>query len=116
MRFAGATMLRPPEDRDKPSMERLVTVWHRWQETHVDGWGWLPVDATRDDSSAGPPFRRRNFLAIGPGVLVCSRGPFGDGTALGRDYRRRLVRPEGLDRWKLEATALWRLRALTPWT
>ncbi len=116
VRFVGGTILRPPANTEHPTFERLDTIWHRWQEIYVDGYGWLPVDSSRDDNAQGPPFRRRNFLAIGPGVLVCSRGPFGEGTALGRDYRRRLVAPEGLDRWRLEAKALWRLKALRPWT
>ena len=117
VRFAGATMLRPPQDPNQPSLERLDTVWHRWQEAHVEGYGWLPIDSTRDDYAQGPPFRRRDFLAVGPGVLVCSRGPLGEGTALGVDYRRRLVQPEGQkNAWRIDAAALWRLQALTPWT
>ena len=116
VRFAGGSVLRPPEDPANPRLERLDKVWHRWQEVYVDGYGWLPVDSTRDDSSNGPPFRRRNFLAVGPGVLVCSRGPFGEGAALDRDYRRRLLRPEGINAWRVESTALWTLHALTPWT
>lgn len=116
VRLAGGTCLRASEDKERPTLERVDKPSHRWPEAYIEGYGWVPVDANRDDNAKGPPFRRRYFLALPSGVVVCSRGPLGEGSAMGRNYRARLLTPKGRNRWNRGVRGVWRLKELTPWT
>lgn len=115
-RLVGGTVLRAPQDKEHPTLERVDIPSHRWTEVYLPDHGWVPIDANRDDNSKGPPFRRRTFLSLRSGVLVMCRGPMGEGVAMNLNYRVRLRRPRGQNFWTREAKSIWRLEKLSPWT
>jgi hypothetical protein len=115
MRFAGGAVLQGPKDARKPQLERIDTVAHRWAEAFVEGAGWLPVDANRDDRKS-PPFSRANFLALPNRTLVCSRTPLCENATMGTRYRAQLLRPRGSNHWHYGIKAIWTLKDIRPWT
>ena len=93
-RFVGATVFGCPEpvptdesDGPAPGKTGFVDrVFHRWVEIYIPPFGWLPIDANRDDAKQ-PPYPRRLFLALGERLLVLSKTGWGDQDNLSRDYR-----------------------------
>ena len=93
-RFVGATVSGRPEpgandesDSSAPSKTRFVDrIFHRWIEAYLPPFGWLPIDANRDDAKQ-PPYSRRRFLAVGERLLILSKTGWGDKDNLSRDYR-----------------------------
>ncbi len=91
VRFVGSTAYRPPkndaaEDKSEATAGRYEDrVFHRWVEVYLPPYGWLPVDANRDDRDE-PPFPRRYFLALSENLLVLSKTNWGDEENLGANY------------------------------
>ncbi len=107
VRFAGSTVLVGPPRLSDLAAERIDRPLHRWPEVYLSGRGWLPVDPTNMDRSTGRPYGGRRFLALGHNLLVCSRGPAHEGTALGQDYVERLLTPPGANAWLKDREIAW---------
>jgi hypothetical protein len=78
-RYAGATARR----NDDGTYED--TVHHRWSEVYLPGYGWMPVDVSRNDGEDGAPINRW-FGAVGDRLLVLVKGDGGDHEPLGWSY------------------------------
>ncbi|MFO7946505.1 MAG: transglutaminase domain-containing protein [Armatimonadota bacterium] len=116
VRLAGGSYLYPAKDAQGSSRQRQDDIGHRWVEVFMDDYGWLPVDAQREDRAKGPPFSKSNFLAISNRALVCCRSPLGEDTAMGMNYKVRFVRPAGPNLWDYKYKYIWTVDELKPWT
>lgn len=83
-RFVGATAWRG-QDGESTYED---TVYHRWSEVYLAGYGWFPVDVSRNDGEDGEPVNRA-FGRTSSALLVLSRGEGGDGDAMGVQYVAR---------------------------
>jgi hypothetical protein len=80
-RFVGATAWRAGEDDE--SADDLV--FHRWSEVWLPGYGWFPVDVSRNDEEDGGPINAAFGETSRALLILC----YGDGDAedpLGTGY------------------------------
>jgi transglutaminase-like putative cysteine protease len=101
VRWVGATALRSAAD------EYVDTVFHRWSEVYLAGYGWFPVDVSRNDCEDGGPVNEA-FGRTSAGLLELSRGDGGD--ALGWGYVSDVRgSPEGGAEVKYRRRVTWTL-------
>lgn len=81
-RYVGSTALR------RNSAVYVDTVHHRWMEFYLPGFGWFPVDGSRNDGEDGNPVNA-HFGRTAPDLLVLMRGDGGDRAPLGWGYVTR---------------------------
>ncbi|HYC78796.1 MAG TPA: transglutaminase domain-containing protein [Planctomycetota bacterium] len=80
-RFVGATAFRAAEETE----EYVDTVYHRWSEVWLPGYGWFPVDVSRNDAEDGEKINAA-FGRTSRRLLVLSVGDGGDHELLGWSY------------------------------
>ncbi len=83
-RFVGATAWRGKDG--EATYED--TVYHRWSEVYLAGYGWFPVDVSRNDGEDGEPVNRA-FGRTSAALLILSRGEGGVSDAMGVQYVAR---------------------------
>lgn len=83
-RFVGATAWRG----EAGDVAYVDTVYHRWSEVFLPGFGWFPVDVSRNDGEDGEPVNTA-FGRTSKRLLVLSRGDGGDDDPLGVQYVAR---------------------------
>jgi transglutaminase-like putative cysteine protease len=79
-RYVGATAWRGGSAK-----EAVDVVYHRWSEVWLPGFGWFPVDVSRNDGEDGAAVDRA-FGRIGAGLLVVTRADGGEDDPLGAAY------------------------------
>jgi hypothetical protein len=79
VRWVGASALRSTGD------EYVDTVFHRWSEVFLPGYGWFPVDSSRNDSEDGAGVNQ-SFGRTSAPLLEISRGDGGEDNPLGWGY------------------------------
>jgi Transglutaminase-like superfamily len=79
VRWVGASALRSGAD------EYVDTVFHRWSEVWLPGYGWYPVDSSRNDSEDGAGVNE-SFGRTSAPLLEISRGDGGEDNPLGWGY------------------------------
>lgn len=83
-RYVGATALRS----DGRSYED--TIHHRWTEVYLPGYGWFPVDASRNDGEEGGPANQW-FGRTDARLLVLMKGDGGKRHPLGWGYVAKVL-------------------------
>jgi transglutaminase-like putative cysteine protease len=78
-RYVGASALRSGDD------DYVDTVFHRWSEVWLPGYGWYPVDVSRNDCEDGGPVNDA-FGCTSANLLELMRGDGGDESLLGWSY------------------------------
>jgi transglutaminase-like putative cysteine protease len=83
-RFVGATAWRG----ENGDLAYSDDVYHRWSEVFLPGYGWFPVDVSRNDGEDGEPLDQA-FGKTSRGLCILSRGDGGDDDPLGVQYVAR---------------------------
>jgi transglutaminase-like putative cysteine protease len=102
VRWVGASALRSGAD------EYVDTVFHRWSEVWLPGYGWYPVDASRNDGEDGAAVNL-SFGKTSAPLLEISRGDGGEDNPLGWGYVSDV-------RWVQEGGAEVRSRRKFTWS
>jgi hypothetical protein len=79
VRYVGASALRSGDD------DYVDTVFHRWSEVYLPGYGWYPIDVSRNDCEDGSPVND-SFGCTPANLLELMRGDGGEDTDLGWSY------------------------------
>jgi transglutaminase-like putative cysteine protease len=79
VRYVGASALRSGDD------DYVDTVFHRWSEVWLPGYGWYPVDVSRNDCEDGGAVNDA-FGCTSCNLLELMRGDGGDDSPLGWSY------------------------------
>jgi transglutaminase-like putative cysteine protease len=79
VRYVGASALRSGDD------DYIDTVFHRWSEVYLPGYGWYPIDVSRNDCEDGSPVND-SFGSTPVNLLELMRGDGGDDNMLGWSY------------------------------
>jgi transglutaminase-like putative cysteine protease len=78
-RYVGASALRSGDD------DYVDTVFHRWSEVFLPGYGWYPIDVSRNDCEDGGPVNDA-FGCTSSNLLELMHGDGGESSMLGWSY------------------------------